>query len=354
MLKHNTLSMAILAGLGFLPSVQAADEFLDKRWYVAPFGSFVNTGGDRHAADGWGGGLGVGKEINEHFNVEIKGFYEEFGGYARSDQHYIGDWKLGGGTIDAQYFFNRNKFAPYTVVGVGGMRTRYKEYNATGFIGEIGTGFTYEVADNFLLRSDIRYRYNNNPTVASGVQDQFHDMVINVGFVIPFGPKPTQVAQVETAPAPAPPVADCSSLDADADGVNDCLDRCPGTPAGSQVDAIGCPIKLILKSEHFNYDSAELTVTARRLLDEVATSLNLYPQKNDLEVQGHASSEGSFSHNMKLSQRRAESVVHYLRGKGISNRLRATGFGESHPIADNATEAGRSANRRVELIWIEN
>ena len=60
MLKNKLLPIISLIGAGFLPVAQAADSLQDNRWYVAPFASFVNTGGDRNAADGWGGGLGIG------------------------------------------------------------------------------------------------------------------------------------------------------------------------------------------------------------------------------------------------------------------------------------------------------
>ncbi|PPD44112.1 MAG: flagellar motor protein MotB [Methylobacter sp.] len=355
MLKNNLLTIATLTGIGFLPLAQAADQLVDKRWYIAPFGTLVVTDDDRHADNGWGGGMGFGKMLNEHFNVELKGFYEGFGAYSPVDSSYIGTWQLAGGTADVQYFFNRNRFAPYTVIGLGGMNTHFRGNDTTGFIGEAGLGFTYEVSNNFLLRSDVRYRYNNNQDRLQGV-DQFHDMTVNVGFVIPFGAKPTYMAQAE-APIVDAPVAvapDCSTLDADADGVNDCVDRCPGTPEGSKVDNSGCPVRLILKGQHFKYDSAELTVKAKEILDSLANSLTAYPQKNDIEVQGHASSEGSNEYNMRLSERRAASVVDYLRAKGIANKLTATAFGETRPVADNSTEAGRSENRRVELIWIEN
>ncbi|MDO9104844.1 MAG: OmpA family protein [Methylovulum sp.] len=358
MLKKNLLTIASLAGMGLLPLAQAADPFLDNRWYIAPFGTYVNTGGDRNADDaGWGAGMGVGKIINEHFNVELKGFYEEFGGFNKSSTQSAGNWGLAGGTADVQYFFSRQKFAPYTVVGLGGMNTHFRGRNAAGFIAEAGVGFTYEINDNFLLRSDVRYRYNNNLSHVQPGTDQFHDMTVNVGFVIPFGDKPTYMAQAEAPIADAPiaaPVVDCSTLDSDADGVNDCIDSCPRTPAGSTVDNAGCPVRLILKGQHFNYDSAELTLNAKELLDGVAESLITYPQKNDIEVQGHTSSEGSNAYNMRLSERRAASVVDYLKAKGISNKLTATGYGEARPIADNGTEAGKSENRRVELIWIEN
>lgn len=347
MLKKKLLTSASLIGIGFIPLAQAADEFLDNRWYIAPFASYIETGGDRKAADGWGGGLGIGKILDEHFNAELRGFYQGFGGTN-------GPWDLAGGTADLQYYFLRDKFSPYAVVGLGAMNTCASANCGLGFIGETGLGLSYEVTDNLLIRSDVRYRYNNNfnANVQPGT-DEFHDMTVNLGVVIPFGEKPRHVARAEPRVLPPPPVADCSTRDSDGDGVNDCLDKCPGTIKGSTVDRNGCAIRLILKGEHFKYDSAELTVKAQGILDDVAVSLIAYPQKNDIEVQGHASSEGTDSYNMKLSQRRSRSVVEYLKMKGVTNKLIAKGYGETQPIADNATEAGKAENRRVELIWIE-
>jgi len=350
MLKKKLLTIASLISVGFLPLAHAADQIQDDRWYVAPFASFVKTGGDRRASDGWGGGMGIGKILDKHFNVEVKGFYEEFGG----DN---GPWSLTGGTADLQYYFTRDKFSPYTVVGVGGMNSCASANCGASVIGEAGVGFTYELHDNLLLRSDVRYRYNNNLNahVQPGT-DEFHDMTVNVGFVIPFGDKPKPAAKAEAPIAVAPVAAaeSCSTRDSDFDGVNDCLDKCPGTIKGSKIDNNGCPIKLVLTGQHFKYNSAELTLNAKEILDGVAGNLVSYPQKNDIEVQGHTSSEGTNKYNLKLSQRRAQSVVDYLKLKGVTNRLTAKGYGETQPIADNSTEAGKAENRRVELIWIEN
>lgn len=345
MLNKHLLVIASLSGVGFLPLAQAADQYQDNRWYVAPFASFVKTGGDRNSSDGWGGGLGVGKIIDKHFNVELKGFYEGFGGTN-------GPWDLAGGTADAQYFFFRDKFSPYTVVGLGAMNTCASANCGVGFIGEAGAGFTYELHDNFLIRSDVRYRYNNNLNahVQPGT-DEFHDMTVNVGFVIPFGDKPKSSA-IAFPPITTAQVADCSTLDSDADGVNNCLDKCPSTIQGGKVDANGCLISLVLKGVNFKYDSAELTPNAMTILNGVVQNLMSNPQTNDIEVQGHASSEGSDNYNLKLSQRRSQSVAEYLKIKGLPNKLIAKGYGETKPIADNSTEAGRSENRRVELIWI--
>jgi OOP family OmpA-OmpF porin len=142
-------------------------------------------------------------------------------------------------------------------------------------------------------------------------------------------------------------------LDSDGDGVIDTLDQCPGTLKGTTVDKHGCPVRLVLKGQHFQHNSAELTPNARIILDGVAQNLIAHPQKNDIEVQGHASSEGKDAYNLRLSQRRAQSVADYLKSKGVTNRLVAKGYGETQPIADNSTEEGRALNRRVELIWIE-
>ena len=347
MLKKHLFALVTLTSVSAMPLAQA-EQHQDDRWYVAPFGTFIKSGGDRDAKDGWGGGMGVGKIINEHFNVELKGFYQGLSSEIRN-----GRWDMTGGTADLQYFISRGKFSPYTVVGLGAMNTSTNGDSGVGFIGEAGAGFTYELHDNFLLRSDVRYRYNNNfnANLQPGT-NEFHDMTVNLGFVVPFGAKPKSA---EKSAVPVAAAAEsCATLDSDSDGVSNCADKCTGTIPGSKVDANGCPISLELKGVQFGYDSADLTLNARIILDGVADSLIAFPQKNDIEVHGHTSSEGTNAHNMKLSQRRSQAVADYLKLKGVTNRMYAKGFGENSPIADNSTEAGKSQNRRVELIWVGN
>jgi OOP family OmpA-OmpF porin len=344
MTKIIKFAIALVLGAGYLVAAQA-EGVVDDRWYLAPFGSYVKPGGDRFSdIDGYGAGLGIGKMIDEHFNVELRGFYNGFDDRTNRIGHR-GQWDLAGGTADLQYYFWRKAFSPYTVIALGGMNSNVNGNSGIGIIGEAGAGFTYEILDNLLFRSDVRYRYNNNfnaHLTANGT-DEYHDMIVNVGFVVPLGPKP-QAAAPE-------PVEDCSTKDSDADGVNDCIDQCPGTMAGSKVDASGCALQVDLKGVNFEYDSAQLTPSAMSILDAVADNLIQYPQKNDIEVRGHTSSEGSDKYNMRLSQRRSQSVVDYLSMKGVTNRMIAHGYGESMPIADNSTESGREQNRRVELVW---
>ena len=144
-------------------------------------------------------------------------------------------------------------------------------------------------------------------------------------------------------------------LDSDGDGVTDDLDQCPAPPGGVSVDAKGCPSPfqkgeaLILKGVNFQTGKATLLPASQGTLDQVAHSLIDNPDVN-VEVGGHTDNVGSEAANLRLSQARAEAVRQYLIGKGVpADRITAKGYGESNPVGNNATAAGRAANRRVEL-----
>ena len=89
-----------------------------------------------------------------------------------------------------------------------------------------------------------------------------------------------------------------------------------------------------------------------RELSKLAGILSAYPGAYRIEIEGHTDSVGSDESNLNLSRGRAGSVRDYLVQNGVkSERVIATsGFGESKPVADNETAAGRQVNRRVEII----
>jgi OOP family OmpA-OmpF porin len=345
MKKRHLLALAALSGLGLLPMAQASDDVVDDRWYIAPYGTYLDAGGDRNSNNGWGGGMGFGKMIDEHFNVELKGFYQYAGG-----DNGNGTWNMAGGTADVQYFIFRDTFSPYTVLGIGGMNTSHSANqpgfnggNGIAFLGEAGAGFTYELDDNFLLRSDIRYRYSNdfNANLQPGTSE-FHDMVVNVGFVVPFGPKP--VAAVAEVPPPPVAAPDCSTMDDDQDGVNNCDDLCPDTLPGVPVSIKGCWIVDV----KFDFDKYNIRPEFFANLDEAARKIKEHPEKA-IEVQGHTDNVGSFKYNQRLSERRADAVKKYLiEGSGRTD-LTSRGFSFTRPIDTNETEEGRANNRRVQL-----
>jgi outer membrane protein OmpA-like peptidoglycan-associated protein len=100
----------------------------------------------------------------------------------------------------------------------------------------------------------------------------------------------------------------------------------------------------------FEFGRAELRPEARSHLARIAALLRDYPER-DLLVEGHTDDVGSDTFNVGLSERRAASVLGFLAAAGISpRRMAARGLGESQPLATNATDEGRSLNRRVELV----
>ena len=103
----------------------------------------------------------------------------------------------------------------------------------------------------------------------------------------------------------------------------------------------------------FTFDSAEITPEAQIVLTHIIDYLNAHP-KSRIKLSGHTDDSGGNDYNQAVSLKRAASVAQYLVANGIySNRITTTGYGEEFPISENATEAGRSRNRRVEFILIE-
>ena len=100
----------------------------------------------------------------------------------------------------------------------------------------------------------------------------------------------------------------------------------------------------------FTTGRADLQPGATTHLDKLVAFLNRYPNR-EVSIEGYTDSVGSQDYNQGLSERRAESVRHYLREQGIdSGRLSASGKGESDPVASNESASGRQQNRRVEVI----
>ena len=102
----------------------------------------------------------------------------------------------------------------------------------------------------------------------------------------------------------------------------------------------------------FATNSSDLSPAFFDVLNSVGKVLAEYEQ-TVVEVAGHTDSTGSDAYNQGLSDRRANSVSGYLSGQGvIDQRLITLGMGESRPVADNGSEAGRQANRRVEITMV--
>lgn len=99
----------------------------------------------------------------------------------------------------------------------------------------------------------------------------------------------------------------------------------------------------------FAFDSDRIQGEAQRNLDNLAESISEYPN-TELLIVGHTDAVGTETYNQSLSERRARSAANYLVGRGVKrDRIRTQGLGETEPVQDNTTEAGRAQNRRVEV-----
>jgi len=146
------------------------------------------------------------------------------------------------------------------------------------------------------------------------------------------------------------------------DGILGPVDACPldAETKDGKDDEDGCPDLIrvdreegriqILDKIHFATSSDRILERSFPLLEEMSKSLVTHPELGAVSIEGHTDSQGSAPSNKKLSQRRADSVLKFLAEHGVpSDRLSAIGHGEDQPLQDNATEAGRAENRRVEF-----
>jgi OOP family OmpA-OmpF porin len=151
----------------------------------------------------------------------------------------------------------------------------------------------------------------------------------------------------------------CPDPDNDQDGVADAADKCP-TEAGP-VENAGCPKKyehivvteqkIELKQKIF-FETNKAVIMSRSfgLLAEIANVLQTRPSMR-VRIEGHTDARGTASHNVALSQARADAVSLHLVGLGVdSARMETRGFGSEQPIETNKTAAGRERNRRVEFV----
>jgi outer membrane protein OmpA-like peptidoglycan-associated protein len=165
------------------------------------------------------------------------------------------------------------------------------------------------------------------------------------------------------------PAATKGCPDQDGDRIADKDDKCPDKPEtyNKRFDDDGCPEKgtknliritdekiMLLESVNFDVDKATIQKRSFELLDQVAIAMLDFPELKRVRIEGHTSSEGDPTHNLKLSGARAISIKNYLVKRGVSeDRLEAEGFGKSKPLVTNLTEEGRRMNRRVEFVVVE-
>jgi OmpA-OmpF porin, OOP family len=313
----------LAAGLALGGPAVAAEQ--PGQWYVTPMASVTWFDDNRLVDDDVGAAVSFGRAVNENWNVEGHAF-----GYQADGLDEMDYWGVG---VDfARVFYRAQRISPYALAG-GGWNVKNRMFGsdnkntylnaAVGFLTDVTPGSSVAV------RTELRYRFDGESPSAK-------DLMLNIGVQIPFGrPYAQPVAAAAPPPPPPPPPAAAPPPPPPAPPPP------PPAPAAGEI--------ITLDGVTFAFDSDVLTSDERGTLRTAVETLKRYPETR-VQIAGHTDSVGSAAYNMNLSERRARAVLEYLVNAGIDrNRLSARGYGFSEPVADNATDAGRAANRRVEL-----
>ena len=210
-------------------STAAAD--YDGRWYIAPtVGGYYNDTDRNTNSRQVYYGLGVGRFISPNASIDI------FIDRTKRDVDGGGSWA--NNTVGAAVRFYAgawDSWRPYVLAGVMGSHHQNAGNNGWSPAAELGGGLSKTITDSSDVRIEAGYRYDWDDK-SQPAEDGYGDWFLGFSIVSRFGEPAAAPAPVE---APAP-VADCSTMDSDNDGVNDCEDKCPATTAGTIVGPDGC------------------------------------------------------------------------------------------------------------------
>ncbi|MBI6910828.1 OmpA family protein [Pseudomonas palleroniana] len=314
----NTLGLAIgtlIAASSFGALAQGQGAVEGELFYKKQYNDSV-----KHIEDGFNPGARIGYFLTDDLSLNLS--YDTTN-HTRSNDG-TGNQKIKGdtGSLVAQYHFGQagvDSLRPYVEGGFGHQsRTNVQ---ADGHSGR-------DQSTLAIAGAGVKYYFTNNLYARAGVEADYAldngkwDYSALVGLGVNFGgnagaaaPAPTPAPAPEPTPEPEAPVA--------------------------QVVRVELDVK-------FDFDKAVVKPNSYADVKNLADFMKQYPNTTTV-VEGHTDSVGPDAYNQKLSQRRADAVKQVLVKDGIApNRVSSVGYGKSRPVADNATEAGRAINRRVE------
>ena len=226
------------------------------------------------------------------------------------------------GRVGMHYSKTNTEFSGNRLLGANNTHASERKLNA-----KLGLGLEYKFSEALALRGEVeRYRLND------GVGNRGDADLYSVSLVYKLGRPASATPAYQPAPAPValPPISE--------------------TMPAPVAEAKPAPVseKVSFAAETlFDFDQSALKPQGKAALDQLLGQL----QAMDLEVivtVGHTDAVGPDAYNQKLSQRRAEAVKAYLVAQGVeTNRVYTEGKGETQPVADNTSSAGRAKNRRV-------
>lgn len=387
LLLASALPLTSQAGNGLYLGAAGGANFLDQQSYDIYYpngGGMVDDGteiGQIKFKDGWAAGLVLGYTSDSWLRPELELLYRQ----NDLDRMHIEPAGLLSGLLtpngtdpdgvkgnqNAQTamvnlwldLFRSSRIRPYVGLGLGAARVAisdggydgedFNNTSNTAFAYQVGGGLGFDLGEHLTLSLDYRYLQTERSKLnllrddsATRVRFRYEAQTAMLSLRYAFGqpaeeappaaPPPVEVVPPAEPPGPPPPPPPPP-----------CESPKPGQPFSLE----GCEVgqTLVLHGVNFEFDKSRLTANAKTLLDMVADAL-LARQDISVEIAGHTDSKGADAYNQQLSESRTDAVKLYLIERGIGgSRMTTVGFGETKPIADNATDEGRELNRRVEL-----
>lgn len=345
-----TLLLACLATS--VSAVSVADEYPDFEAYIGT-AAYMFDDDLRNLEDAYSYEFGLGLPVNE--TITLEAWLSDFTADIKGSSQELDAERINLGAL-----FHLKDGATRPFISAGASHLEFDPENGKAFsesLVNLGFGVKRYFDNNVTMRGEVLAMNSlDNEVTEFGAR-------LAVGYAFgrsvaePVVEEPAPVKVVEEKkpePKPAPVVQPKPApVDSDKDGVVDADDKCPGTNVAFKVDATGCPIMLseaveIQMDVKFANNSSIVTPNNFAEIQKVSDFMKQF-DKTIVTVEGHTDSSGSDDYNKLLSQKRADSVRKVLINefKIDASRVKATGFGESKPVATNTTAEGRAQNRRV-------
>ena len=337
-MKKLTLAVALLCSASYT-TVFAQSTNYNPSWYVAPSISKFDPD-NRFGVDKNGEGLGLrfGKPLSEYWDLQVGATSarakEKFGAAHNEATHTYNQQSLG---VDALLMLSRSSIRPYFLVGTGLERDHAEtptfsrsrgnsssESETSPYV-SAGLGLQIDLSEQWSLQADAR-RQQGQLKKDTFFMNKSNNNIYSIGLNYVFD-KVVKPAPVVVAPAPAPVVV-----------------VAPVAPPPPPPPAPRFEKFTLSSTELFAFDSAVLKMPQPKL-DEIATALKANSSVTNVTISGYTDRLGSDKYNLKLSDKRANSVRDYLVNVGVAaNRITAVGKGEANPVVECKMK------KRAELI----